>query len=123
VLKERNQELAETKLTPENLAKLIGLIQKETISGKIAKTMLPEMLEKGTDAESLVQNSGMTQITDESELKVLVEKIIAASPKQVEQFKAGEAKVIGFFVGQVMKETQGRANPQVVNKLLNAYLD
>ena len=123
VLKERNQELTDTKITPENLAKLISLIQKETISGKIAKTMLPEMLEKGTDAETLVQNSGMTQITDESELKALVEKIIATNPKQVEQFKAGEVKVIGFFVGQVMKETQGRANPQVVNKLLNSFLN
>ncbi|MFH1429367.1 MAG: Asp-tRNA(Asn)/Glu-tRNA(Gln) amidotransferase subunit GatB [Candidatus Margulisiibacteriota bacterium] len=121
-LKDKNIELCDTKLTPNNLGKMISLIKKGTISGKIAKTVLTEMIEKGTDPEIVVKNSGMTQIANPDELEPVINAILAANPAQVEQYKKGEQKVLGFFVGQIMKETKGRANPGLVNQLLKEQL-
>jgi aspartyl-tRNA(Asn)/glutamyl-tRNA(Gln) amidotransferase subunit B len=105
-------------LTPEILAELIGLIEAGTISGKIAKEILPELLEKGGSAKALVESKGMTQISDTGELEQIIDDLLAANPDKVEQYRAGKTKLQGFFVGQVMKLTSGRADPKLTNQLL-----
>ncbi|SMB80122.1 aspartyl/glutamyl-tRNA(Asn/Gln) amidotransferase subunit B [Desulfonispora thiosulfatigenes DSM 11270] len=115
-------EISDSKITPQGLAKLLELIEKGTISGKIAKTVFDEMFASGKDAEEIVKEQGLVQISDEGELASVIETIIANNPKSVEDFKAGKGKAIGFLVGQVMKETKGQANPGVVNKILNEKL-
>ncbi|HEY7610532.1 MAG TPA: Asp-tRNA(Asn)/Glu-tRNA(Gln) amidotransferase subunit GatB [Alphaproteobacteria bacterium] len=100
------------------LGKLVDLIADNTISGRIAKDVLEEMFATGRDPAAIVEAKGLKQITDTGALEAAIDKIIAANPAQVAKYKAGEAKVIGWFVGQVMKATGGKANPQIVNKLL-----
>ncbi len=117
------KSIEECKLTPEHIGELISLIKKGTISGKIAKTVFREMYETLKKPEQIVKEKGLTQISDEGELKGIIENIIKNSPAQVEQYKNGKTKVFGFFVGQVMKATKGQANPQVVNRLLKDMLD
>ncbi|MBP2649908.1 MAG: gatB [Firmicutes bacterium] len=112
------QSIESCPVTPEKLAGLIALIAKGTISGKIAKTVLEGMWSSGKDAAAIVQEEGLVQISNEGEIIAIVERILAANPQSVADFKAGKEKAIGFLVGQVMKETKGRANPEVVNKLL-----
>lgn len=107
---------------PEQLAELLQLIAKNTISGKIAKQVLPEMWTSGKSAAEVVKEKGLVQITDTGALEELVKKIIAANPQSVADYKAGKKKAIGFLVGQIMKETKGRANPGVVNQLLTKNL-
>ena len=112
----------EIALTPETLAELVNLIEKGTISGKIAKEILPELLTKGGSAKELVESKGLTQISDTGELETIIESILAAHPKEVELFRGGKKKLKGFFVGQVMKQTSGRADPKLVNQLLGKKL-
>lgn len=121
-LKDQKLTINETKLTPENLSEMIGLIEKGTISKKIAKDIIVELLEKGGSAQKIVEDKGMSVISDEGALKEIIQKIIDANPGQVAAYKGGKDKLFGFFVGQVMKETQGRANPQAINKLLKEAL-
>ena len=111
-------EIAKAPVTPENLAKLLALIAKGTISGKIAKKVFAEMWKDGADPEEIVKAQGLVQISDTGALKELVVKVIANNPKAVEDFKAGKKKA----VGQIMKETKGKANPKVINELLNDEL-
>ena len=99
------------------------LIDKGTISSKIAKKVFDEMYETGKDAKKIVEDNGMTQMSDEGAIKEIVEKIVAANPKSVEDYKAGKDRAIGFLVGQVMKETHGKANPGIVNKFLLEILN
>lgn len=115
-------EIAKAPVTPENLAKLLALIAKGTISGKIAKKVFAEMWKDGADPEEIVKAQGLVQISDTGALKELVVKVIANNPKAVEDFKAGKKKAIGALVGQIMKETKGKANPKVINELLNDEL-
>lgn len=115
-------EIAKAPVTPENLAKLLALIAKETISGKIAKKVFAEMWKDGADPEEIVKAQGLVQISDTGALKELVVKVIANNPKAVEDFKAGKKKAVGALVGQIMKETKGKANPKVINELLNDEL-
>lgn len=115
-------EIAKAPVTPENLAKLLALIAKGTISGKIAKKVFAEMWKDGADPEEIVKAQGLVQISDTGALKELVVKVIANNPKAVEDFKAGKKKAVGALVGQVMKETKGKANPKVINELLNDEL-
>ncbi len=96
---------------------MIGLIEKGTITSKIAKTVFKEMLETGKVPQQIVEEQGLVQISDEGAIEV-VDRIVADNPQSVEDFKAGKEKAIGFLVGQVMKETKGKANPALVNKLL-----
>jgi len=110
--------ITDSKLTPKHLAGMLGLIDKGVISGKIAKSVFGRMYETGKDAEAIVQEEGLVQISDAGELEGVVEKILGANPKEVERFRAGEAKLMGFFVGQVMKETKGKANPKLVNEII-----
>ena len=115
-------EIAKAPVTPENLAKLLALIAKGTISGKIAKKVFAEMWKDGADPEEIVMAQGLVQISDTGALKELVVKVIANNPKAVEDFKAGKKKAVGALVGQIMKETKGKANPKVINELLNDEL-
>jgi aspartyl-tRNA(Asn)/glutamyl-tRNA(Gln) amidotransferase subunit B len=104
------------------LGGLIDLIADNTISGRIAKDVFNEMFETGKDAAAIVEAKGLKQITDTGAIEAVVERIVRASPDNVAQYKGGNAKVIGWFVGQVMKETQGKANPKLVNELLRKKL-
>ena len=122
-LKEVKLEIAETKLTAENLAELIGLIEKGTISNNIGKQILIEdMITNGEKASAVVERKGLSQISDEGAIKELVQKVVDAHPSEVEAYKNGRTNLLGFFVGQVMKETKGRANPKTVNELLREII-
>ena len=121
-LKENNLNINQTKLTPENLAQLVGMITKGTISNNIAKKILPQMLENGASAQEIVEKEGLSVISDEGAIKELVQKVIENNPAQVQAYKNGKTNLMGFFVGQIMKETKGRANPQIINKLLQDAL-
>ena len=121
-LKEEKKEITDTKLTPENLAELISLIEKNTISNNIGKQIIIDMLKDGTSAAKIVEERGLSQITDESAIQAIVEKVVAANPNQVEAYRGGKTQLLGFFVGQVMKETKGRANPKAVNELVKKAL-
>ncbi|MCM0759800.1 Asp-tRNA(Asn)/Glu-tRNA(Gln) amidotransferase subunit GatB [Sporomusa sphaeroides DSM 2875] len=109
-------------VTAAKLAGLIALIDKGTISGKIAKTVFEGMWESGKDAETIVKEQGLVQISDEGAIVAIVDGVIAANPQSVADFNAGKEKAIGFLVGQVMKQSKGRANPELVNKLLKERL-
>ena len=111
-------EIAAAPVTAENLAELLKLISKGTISGKIAKKVFADMWKDGGGAEEIVRVKGLTQISDTGELKGLVAAVIAEHPQAVADFKAGKKKAVGALVGQIMKATKGQANPQVVNQLL-----
>ncbi|UHA74741.1 Asp-tRNA(Asn)/Glu-tRNA(Gln) amidotransferase subunit GatB [Paenibacillus sp. 481] len=111
-------EVDGVKLTGQGLGEMIGLIEKGTISNKIAKTVFKEMLESGKSPQAIVEEKGLVQISDEGAIKAIVEQIVANNPQSVEDYRAGKEKAIGFLVGQVMKETKGKANPGLVNQLL-----
>ena len=121
-LNEEGISIAKAPVKPQQLAELLQLIMKNTISGKIAKQVLPEMWTSGKSAQDIVKEKGLVQITDTGALEELVKKVIAANPQSVADYKAGKKKAIGFLVGQIMKETKGRANPGVVNQLLTKNL-
>jgi aspartyl-tRNA(Asn)/glutamyl-tRNA(Gln) amidotransferase subunit B len=121
-LNEEGTSADQSPVKPADLAGLLQLIAKGTISGKIAKQVLPEMWTSGKSAAVVVKEKGLIQITDTGALEDLVKKIIAANPQSVADYKAGKKKAIGFLVGQIMKETKGRANPGVVNQLLTKNL-
>ncbi|NBD24350.1 Asp-tRNA(Asn)/Glu-tRNA(Gln) amidotransferase subunit GatB [Paenibacillus glycinis] len=116
-------DLESIKLTGQGLGEMIGLMEKGTISSKIAKTVFKEMLETGKRPQQIVEEQGLVQISDEGAIAEVVDRIVSANPQSVEDFKAGKEKAIGFLVGQVMKETKGKANPALVNKLLLARLN
>ena len=118
LLNEKEIEIDESKVTEENLASLIMLIDKGTISSKIAKQIFEEMFETGEKAEDIVNKKGLIQISDEGAIKEICQKIVDANPQSIADYKAGKDRAIGFLVGQIMKETKGKANPQIVNKLL-----
>ena len=123
-LKENKVEITETKLTPENLAELISLIEKGTISNNIGKQILvEEMITKGEKASSIVEKKGLSQISDEGAIKEIVEKVVNSHPAEIEAYRNGKTNLLGFFVGQVMKETKGRANPKTVNELVRKILE
>jgi aspartyl-tRNA(Asn)/glutamyl-tRNA(Gln) amidotransferase subunit B len=121
----KNQKLAidALALTPAILAELIGLIDNGTISGKIAKEILPELLEKGGSVKELVESKGLTSLSNPTELAAIIDRILAANPTELEQYRGGKTKLMGFFVGQVMKETGGRADPKVTNQILAQKLN
>lgn len=112
------KELAELNITPEGLAKMIQLIEDGTISSKIAKTVVTELIEKGGDPEQIVKEKGLVQISDEGQLREIIQQVLAENEQSVADYKAGKKKALGFLVGQIMKATKGQANPQMANKLL-----
>ena len=121
-LKEEKLEITDTKLTPENLAELISLIEKGTISNNIGKQIIIDMMKTGEMASAIVEKRGLSQINDENAIKEIVQKVVDTNPNQAEAYRGGKVQLLGFFVGQVMKETKGRANPKTVNELLKEIL-
>lgn len=119
LLNAEGKTIGQSPVPSDRLAELLLLIESCVISGKIAKTVFDEMVASGKAPKVIVEEKGLVQVTDESVIKAVVDRVIAANPSEVEKFKAGNAKLMGFFVGQVMRETKGKANPQIVNKLLN----
>lgn len=111
-------------LTPKQLAGLIRLVESDTISGKIAKEILPIMITTGKSAETVVEEQGLAQVSDESALLASIDTVLnlPASKKSIDDFKHGKEQALGFLMGQVMKETKGKANPQMVNTLLRKRL-
>lgn len=115
-------EIAKAPVSAENLAALLKLISKGTISGKIAKKVFATMWKEGGNPEEIVKAQGLVQISDTAELSKLVDEVVGKNPKAVEDFKAGKKKAVGALVGQIMKATKGKANPRVINELLNKKL-
>jgi aspartyl-tRNA(Asn)/glutamyl-tRNA(Gln) amidotransferase subunit B len=115
-------EVDQSRLTPENLAELFKLVDDGTISGTMAKSVFEAMYETGRSAVEVVREKGLRQINDEGALVAAIEQVLANNPKEVDEFRAGKEKLLSFFMGQVMKVTQGKANPQAVNKLLREKL-
>ncbi|MCS7192258.1 MAG: Asp-tRNA(Asn)/Glu-tRNA(Gln) amidotransferase subunit GatB [Armatimonadetes bacterium] len=123
LLKEAGKSWEECPILPQNLGEMVKLMQDEIISVRIAKEILKEMFVSGKSPKQIVEERGLVQITDENELKQIIEEIVAANPKAVREFLSGNEKVLGFFVGQVMKATKGKANPQLANKLVKEMLE
>lgn len=121
-LNEAKKEIKTSPIQPEQLAELITLIDKGTISGKMAKDVFAEMWKSGGRAGDIVKAKGMSQITDEGAIVKIIEDILAANPGQVAEYRSGKTKLFGFFVGQIMKASKGQASPDLVNKILTEKL-
>jgi len=115
-------EINQSKLTPSNLAMLINRIDDQTISGKIGKSIFEEMYESGSSPDKIIESQGLEQISDDGAIEAIISTIIQDNPSQVEAYHGGKEKLFGFFVGQVMKITEGKANPQSVNTILKEKL-
>jgi len=122
LLQENKKEFTEYPVPAKNLAGLIMLITKGTISGKIAKDLLAEMVRSEKSAAEVMAEKGLEQINDPEQVAGIVRQIMAANPKQVEQYRKGKTATFGWFVGQVMKVTRGQANPQLVQEVLKKEL-
>jgi aspartyl-tRNA(Asn)/glutamyl-tRNA(Gln) amidotransferase subunit B len=115
-------DIADSPIAPSMLAQLVARIVDDTISGKIAKQVFEAMWQGEGGADEIIEARGLRQITDSGAIETLIDEVIAANPEQVEQFRAGKEKVLGFFVGQVMKQSRGKANPGQVNQILREKL-
>lgn len=122
LLGETKTELADCKIKPESLAAMVDMIQSGAINGKIAKTVFEEMFRTGKEPDAIVQEKGLVQVSDESAITGFVDQAIAANPNQVQQYREGKTAVIQYLVGQVMKASRGKANPQMVLKMLTEKL-
>jgi aspartyl-tRNA(Asn)/glutamyl-tRNA(Gln) amidotransferase subunit B len=122
LMNEQGVGIEECPITPAQLVGMLKLIENGTISGKIAKTVFEEMYRTEKDAESIVKEKGLVQISDEEAISKAIDQALAANPKELERYKAGEEKLAGFFVGQVMRAMKGKANPGLVNELLKKKL-
>ena len=118
VLNKQGLEIAESPVSGEHLGGLIDLITDGTISGRIAKDVFDDMVKSGREAAEIVAEKGLRQVSDTGEIEAIIDTIIAGADDQVAQFRSGNEKIIGWFVGQVMQQTQGKANPKIVNELL-----
>lgn len=123
LMNENKVDIRNVGIPAKSLASLIQFLQEGSISGKIAKTVFEEMVHSGKDPATIIEVRGLKQVSDEGALRGLLETLLSNNPKQVEQFRAGKTQIKGFFVGQVMKETKGQANPQIVNQLLEELLN
>ena len=123
LLNEKNLEITDSPISWNNLSKLINLIKNGTISGKIAKTIFELMADGDKDPYKIVEEKGLKQQSDPKELEKIIDKIISENPKNVEAYKSGKNKLFGFFVGQIMKNSGGKANPQLVNEILKKKLN
>ncbi len=121
-LKKDNRDITQCPVKPEDLANLMGLIDQGGISGKMAKQVFEEMYETGEGAEAIISQEGLEQISDEDELNSIVKRVLDSNPEKVEAYRAGKEGLLGFFMGQVMKETRGQANPQMVSQMLQGQL-
>ena len=123
VLKDSGYDISTFKVRPNMIADIVNKIESKEISGKMAKTVFAEMVETGKGAEAIIKEKGLVQISDEKQLLAIIDSIISANSGNVDKYKSGKTNLLGFFVGQVMKETKGQANPEVVNRLLKQKLD
>ena len=123
LLNKNNQDLNNSPVSPENLGQLIKLISTNEISGKIAKDVLEDMFSSGKTARQIVDEKGLQQVTDQGEIAKVIDEVIAENPKMVEQYLEGKDKLLGFFVGQAMKLTKGKANPKMLNDILKQKLN
>ncbi len=122
-LNEAGIDITESPVKPEHIAELVELIDSGTISTKIAKEVFEEVLKTSKSPKQIVEEKGLKQVSDEGEIRKIVEEVLTNHPAEVEKFKAGNQKLMGFFVGQVMKATKGKANPKLVNKILQELLN
>jgi aspartyl-tRNA(Asn)/glutamyl-tRNA(Gln) amidotransferase subunit B len=122
LLKADGREITESPVSPENLGRLVSLIAQGKINGKLAKEIFPKMFETCQAPETIMEREGLSQISDEGALGKIIDEVVAANPKQVEQYRSGKTAVLGFLVGQVMKASRGQADPAAVNKLLREKL-
>ncbi|MDA8137963.1 MAG: Asp-tRNA(Asn)/Glu-tRNA(Gln) amidotransferase subunit GatB [Desulfobacteraceae bacterium] len=122
LLNAQDRAIEQSPVSADGLAALLKLLDQGTISGKIAKTVFDEMAATGKTAEAIVKEKGLVQVSDSSALEAAVDQVLAKLPGEVSRFKAGEAKLMGFFVGQVMKATKGKGNPKMVNEILEKKL-
>lgn len=122
-LKDNHININQTKMTPETFAELVTMVAKGVISNNIGKQIITNLLKEGGSAADIVEKQGLSTISDEGKLKEIIDKVIADNPVQTEQYRNGKDKLFGFFVGQVMKATQGRAEPQLLNKILKEALE
>ena len=123
VLKEKNISIEEFSVEPENIGKLIKLIKADTISSKIAKDVFEILLSENKDPEIIVKEKGLVQITDNSEIEKIVEQVLAENPQSVEDYKAGKSNALKYLVGQSMRLSKGKANPQMINEMILARLE
>ena len=121
-LNEEKRDIKECPILPQSLAEMIKLIEDGTISGKMAKDIIEEMYSTGKPPKTIIEEKGMIQITDEAAITKIIADVLAANTAQVEQYREGKEKLFGYFVGQVMKATQGKASPQLINDLLKKML-
>ena len=121
-LNENKLEVSESPVKPEALADMINLIDNGTISGKIAKEVFEAMWKSGKHPQDIIEKKGLKQMADAGELEKVVDDVLTANPKQIKQYKAGKEQLFGYFVGQTMKATEGKANPQIVNDILKKKL-
>lgn len=121
-LNKENLDVTESPVNATQLGELIQRIEDKTISGKIAKEVFQAMWSGEGSADNIIEKRGLKQITDSSAIEKIIDEILESNPNQVEQYKSGQQKVFGYFVGQVMKTTQGKANPQQVNEILKSKL-
>ncbi|MCZ6768807.1 MAG: Asp-tRNA(Asn)/Glu-tRNA(Gln) amidotransferase subunit GatB [Acidobacteria bacterium] len=121
-LKKDNRDITQCPVKPEHLADLICLIDQGGISGKMAKQVFDEMYETGEGPQAIISQEGLQQISDRDELESIVNRVLDSNPQQVEAYRAGKEGLLGFFMGQVMKETRGQANPQMVSQMLQGQL-
>ena len=122
VLNDQNLEISQSPISSKNLSKLINLIKDGTISGKIAKTVFEIMMDGDKDPQKIVEEKSLKQESDPKALEVLINKVISDNPEKVKEYKSGKDKLFGFFIGQVMKISDGKANPQLVNVILKKNL-
>ena len=122
ILNKNDKTLYESPISAEQLGGLIALISDNTISGKIAKEVFSDMFTSGKDADTIVEEKGLKQVTDTGAIEAMINEVITANPDNVAKYKGGKDKLFGFFVGQVMKKSQGKANPAVVNQILKEKL-
>ena len=122
-MKSGSADISTTRVTAESLGEMIKMVDGGGISGKMAQDVLVRMYQSGKTAEEIVGEMGGSQISDEIAIREFVDQAIATNPKQLEQYRAGKTSLVGFFVGQVMKLSGGRANPQVVNEVLKKALE
>ncbi len=122
-LSEAGKDIESSPVSPQSLAELVKLIKENVLSSKLAKEVIKEMVATGKSPSQIVEEKGLKQISDEGQIRSMIEEVLRENSKEVERFKAGEEKVFGFLVGQVMKKAKGKANPQLVNKLLKEMLN
>ena len=122
MLNEKNLEISKSPISAQNLSKLINLIKDGTISGKIAKSVFEIMAEADKNPIDIVEEKGLKQVSDPKELELLIDKVVNDNPDKVKEYQSGKDKLFGFFVGQVMKVSGGKANPKLINDILKKKL-